>query len=211
MKMYQLVKWFQLNFPQLHTDLLQCNHNFDEHSLNPYHFESDCWSHTMMVCKIAEISGYDKEVLIAALLHDIGKPAARKVNPKNNHVSFYGHEELSVQLAENILSKMMKEEIIDMSEALEIKELIVLHSFLHKNTDPHLIFSKFQHKKQLYVHMVELNRCDNLGRFCSDNDSSDKHYQMLISYSKNMEDAKDHEISITSRLANILENNPVLA
>ena len=211
MKMYQLVEWFQLNFPQHHTALLQCNHNFDRDSLNPYHLESDCWSHTMMVCKIAEISGYNKEVLIAALLHDIGKPAARKINPKNNHVRFFGHEELSVQLSENILFKMMEDGIIDMYEVLEIKELIALHSFLHKHTDPHLLFKKFQHKKQLYIHLVQLNRSDNLGRFCSDNDTSDKHYERLVSYSKNMDDLKSHEKYIVGRLADISENGPDVA
>ena len=95
MKIYQLIEWFQINYPDMHQALLQCNHNFDEKDLNPYHLESDCWSHTMMVCKIAELSHYEKVVQIAALLHDIGKPASRKINPRNNHVQFFGHENLS--------------------------------------------------------------------------------------------------------------------
>lgn len=66
MQMYQLIEWFQANYAELHNDLLNCNHNYDEKDLNPYHLESDCWSHTMMVCKIAELSGYDQIILYNA-------------------------------------------------------------------------------------------------------------------------------------------------
>ena len=119
--MYQLIEWFQVKYPELHNDLLQCNHNFDEENLNPYHLESDCWSHTMMVCKIAELSYYGKVVQIAALLHDIGKPVSRRINPKNNHVQFFGHEELSAKMAVNILDHMMSENIeeIKMFDGIE--------------------------------------------------------------------------------------------
>ena len=89
MKMFTSVSWFQQNFAHLHQELLQCNHNFDTQELNPYHLESDCWSHTMLVCKVAELKAYDLPVLIAALLHDLGKPLAREVNPRNNHVRFF--------------------------------------------------------------------------------------------------------------------------
>ena len=81
--MYELISWFQINYPQLRDELKNCMHNFDDAKLNPYHLESDCWSHTMMVCKIAELEDFDKVVQIAALLHDIGKPLVRRVNPRS--------------------------------------------------------------------------------------------------------------------------------
>lgn len=189
--MYQLVEWFQLNFPKLHQELLQCNHNYDHQDLNPYHLESDCWSHTMLVCKVAELSGYDKVVQVAALLHDIGKPKARKINPRNNHVQFFGHEEISARMSEPVLQQMLQEGILNTEESLEVLELISKHSLLHKEVDPQDLFHMFEDKKDLYIHLVELNRCDALGRFCADNGFSDERYKRLISYAKNMQKSKD--------------------
>ncbi len=184
MKMYQLIEWFQIHFPDMHNDLLQCNHNFDEKDLNPYHLESDCWSHTMMVCKIAELSAYDKVVQIAALLHDIGKPSSRKINPNNNHVQFFGHEELSASMAEGVLFIMVQENIISKEECDEIQELILLHSLLHKEHSEKELLKRFSNRKSFYLHLVELNRCDSLGRFCADNNFIDEKYHKLIAYSK---------------------------
>ena len=59
---HRYITWFQEDYSELHKDMAVCNHNYDTQNLNPYHLESDCWSHTMMVCKIAEMSGYGKTV-----------------------------------------------------------------------------------------------------------------------------------------------------
>ncbi len=182
--MYQLVEWFQIYFPALHNDLLQCNHNYDEKDLNPYHLESDCWSHTMMVCKIAELYEYDKVVQITALLHDIGKPQSRKVNPRNNHVQFFGHEDLSSQMSVEILDLMIDQNMVTSDEKKEIIELIEKHSFLHKVNDEKVLYEVFKNRKTFYIHLVQLNRCDSLGRFSADNNFNDKKYRKLIGYSK---------------------------
>jgi len=180
--MYQLVEWFQVNYSELHNDLLQCNHNFDEQDLNPYHLESDCWSHTMMVCKIAELSAYDKVVQIAALLHDIGKPSSRKINLKNNHVQFFGHEELSAFMSKDVLSLMVQENTISKEEQIEIQELVLLHAFLHHDIEEKELSKRFENRKSFYIHLVQLSRCDSLGRFCADNKFSDERYHKLMSY-----------------------------
>lgn len=163
--MYYYVTWFQYNYKELHKDMLQCNHNVDHTSLNPYHLESDCWSHTMMVCKIAEIQNYDKVVQIAALLHDIGKPKARTVNPKNNHVRFFGHENISAELSINILNKMLLEEMITTTEMQDILLLITYHGEFYKNNDPKSIYEKFKYDKKLFILLTQLHYCDNVGRF----------------------------------------------
>ncbi len=168
MKMYQLVEWFQVHYPEIHQDLLRCNHNFDEKDLNPFHLESDCWSHTMMVCKLAELGNYDKVVQIAALLHDIGKPASRKINPRNNHVQFFGHEELSAQMAVDVLDRMMQEEIINTLEKEEVIKLITHHAFLYKHSEANELLEYFGGDKIFCRHLVQLIRCDSLGRFCPD-------------------------------------------
>ncbi len=143
----------------------------------------------MLVCKVAELYEYDNVVLVAALLHDLGKPKARKVNPRNNHVQFFGHEEQSVRFAEEVLTQLLDEGHITHRELVEINELIALHSLLHKEIDPHELFMQFKNKKSLYIHLVQLNRCDALGRFCQDNGFSEEKYQRLIAYSKNMSDS----------------------
>ncbi|MCF6244169.1 MAG: HD domain-containing protein [Sulfurovum sp.] len=182
MKMYQIVEWFQINYPELHNDLLQCNHNFDETDLNPYHLESDCWSHTMLVCKIAELYNYDKVVQIAALLHDISKPNSRKINPINNHVQFFGHEELSALMSEDVLCLMVQENIISKEEQIEIRELVLMHGFFHQDLNEKELSKHFMHRKSFYVYLVQLSRCDSLGRFCPDNRFSDERYDKLMSY-----------------------------
>ena len=75
--MYHYITWFQNNYPELHNALIACDHNYNYMHLNPYHLESDCWSHTMMVCKIAEIQGYDKSDF--AFIHIIIEVSRRAV------------------------------------------------------------------------------------------------------------------------------------
>jgi len=166
--MYRYITWFQENYPRLKEEMAACDHNYDHRNLNPYHLESDCWSHTMMVCKMAEINHCDKVVQIAALLHDIGKPSARKVNPRNNHIQFFGHEKLSAQRAEEILLSMREEGMIDRTEKKEIIKLIAHHSFLYLHPDIEDLLDAFDRDLSFCIHLVEVSRCDNQGRFCSD-------------------------------------------
>ena len=147
--------------------------------LNPYHLESDCWSHTMMVCKIAEISHYDKVVQVAALLHDIGKPDSRKINPRNNHVQFFGHEALSAKMAVEILEHMTEEEIVSSLEKNEIIKLIAEHAFLHKYKEVNALQEYFGDDKDFCIHLVQLSRCDSFGRFCPDLPSEEKYETLL--------------------------------
>ena len=144
--------------------MLHCNHNVDHKNLNPYHLETDCWSHTMMVCKIAETQGYDKVVQISALLHDVGKSGSRKVNPINNHVRFFGHERLSTEISREILKCMVLEEIITVDEMNDILKLISYHGDVY-NQDKKFMYALFNNDKRLYDLRIQLNYCDDLGRF----------------------------------------------
>lgn len=163
--MLDLLNWFQKNYPEHKEALLNCHHNFDHNESNPYHVEGDCWSHTMMVCKMAELKGYDKVVQVAALLHDIGKPDARKINPHNNHVQFFGHEERSFELAEPLVADLVEKGFVTFDESSEILELVLLHGYLYKEQDMKKIEARFQGKHTLLKHLIELSECDDLGRF----------------------------------------------
>ncbi len=164
--MTEFIDWFSTTYPKYKEALLNCHHNFNNSETNPYHVEGDCWSHTMMVCKIAELKGYDKIVQISALLHDIGKPQSRKINPKNNHIQFFGHEKKSALLAKPILKELVEKKKITEEESLEIEELISLHGILYKITHQEII-ERFKGRENFFRHLVELVECDNLGRFAN--------------------------------------------
>lgn len=163
--MVELLNWFQKTYPEHKEALLKCHHNFDHEETNPYHVEGDCWSHTMMVCKIAELKKYDRVVKVAALLHDIGKPQMRKINPDNKHVQFFGHEERSFELAKPLVLDLVVKGFISFEESLEVLELVLLHGYLYKEQDIKKIEKKFQGKQGLLKHLLELAECDDLGRF----------------------------------------------
>jgi len=161
--MIQLLNWFQTNYPDIKKSLLECNHNFDDNETNPYHVEGDCWSHTMMVCKVAQLRGYSIVVQVSALLHDIGKPTVRRVNPQNNHVQFFGHEEVSAQMAEPIVADLVAREILTQDEGDEVIELISLHGEIYKHRDE--VEERLKDKPSWLQHLLELSECDDLGRF----------------------------------------------
>jgi tRNA nucleotidyltransferase (CCA-adding enzyme) len=165
--MIELLIWFQTNYPELKKALMESQHNFDDSDVNPYHIEGDCWSHTMMVCKIAQLNGYDRVVEVSALLHDIGKPNSRTINPKNNHVQFFNHEELSAKMAEPLVDDLVARAMLNREEADEVLELIRLHTYLYKEYNSDLIYEKFKGRPKLFKHLLELCKCDDMGRFTS--------------------------------------------
>jgi len=162
--MLQLLNWFQTTYPHLKQALLECHHNFDDTETNPYHVEGDCWSHTMMVCKIAQLKGFDKVVQVTALLHDIGKPNSRKINPLNNHVQFFGHEELSAEMAKPLVADLVEREMITVSESEEVLKLIAFHGDFYRHTEEEM-YEKFKDKLELFKHLIDVRICDDLGRF----------------------------------------------
>jgi len=161
--MIQLLNWFQTTYPHLKQDLLESHHNYNSKETNPYHIEGDCWSHTMMVCKIAQLKGYDKVVQVSALLHDIGKPQSRKINPKNNYVNFHGHEALSAKIAKPLLADLVAREMLTQVEADEVIELIALHGEIYKDREG--VEKRLKDKPSWLQHLLELSECDDLGRF----------------------------------------------
>ena len=161
--MIQLLHWFQTIYPHLKQELLECHHNFDDSDTNPYHVEGDCWSHTMLVCKVAELKGYDRVVQISALLHDIGKPQSRKINPQNNYVNFRGHEELSAQMAKPLVDDLVAREMLSKVEADEVLELITLHGEIYNDREK--VEKRLENRPLWLKHLLELSECDDLGRF----------------------------------------------
>ena len=161
--MIQLLQWFQTNYPELKEALLNCHHNFNSNETNPYHIEGDCWSHTMMVCKVAQLKGYSRVVQLSALLHDIGKPQSRKIDPKRGYVIFLGHEEVSAKMAKPLVADLVLKEILTKEEAEEVITLIALHGEIYK--DRAGVEERLKDRPIWLQHLLELSECDDLGRF----------------------------------------------
>ena len=161
--MVEFIKWFSINYPEIKHSLLKCNHNFDDRETNPYHIEGDCWSHTMMVCKIAEIKNFSRIVQVAALLHDIAKPLCRTINPEKKFVYFKNHEQKSAIMAKPILKKMEKDNLITKEEIKPILIIIALHGEVYRDLSK--VKKRLKNKPKVLQYLLELNICDDLGRF----------------------------------------------
>ncbi|RYG47195.1 HD domain-containing protein, partial [bacterium] len=61
--------------------------------------DSDVWDHTLRV--VGNVGAGDLELTLAALLHDVGKPATRTIH--EGHVRFFGHEKVGAEMTREIL------------------------------------------------------------------------------------------------------------
>ena len=66
----------------------------------------DVYEHLLRTLQGAADKGFSTEVRMAALLHDIGKPATRTVGGKNKEYSFFGHEVVGSRMTRKILKRL---------------------------------------------------------------------------------------------------------
>jgi predicted kinase len=153
-------------FEKYHNHILeQLKKTYHQHSNgrpNPFHLENDCLTHTKMVYE--KVKTENVNVLIAAILHDVGKIYTR-VEKESGRVSFFGHENVSMVYAIGILNKM--EKVFPKIEKKLILEMIAWHGQLwrKKNSDQRtkLINQKFSHDK-FYENFLQLVKADAYGR-----------------------------------------------
>jgi len=97
---------------------------------DPVHRHKDVYRHTLAVVDKIVASeppgtGPDTALRMAALLHDIGKPATRRIGPEG--VSFHHHEVVGAQMARKRLQALrFPSDFVD-----EVTELIALHLRFH--------------------------------------------------------------------------------
>jgi poly(A) polymerase len=63
----------------------------------------DVWHHSLLVMRQAGIG--DLTLTLAALLHDVGKPATRFVDGEG-HIRFFGHESVGAEIAATLLRRL---------------------------------------------------------------------------------------------------------
>jgi putative nucleotidyltransferase with HDIG domain len=69
-----------------------------------YH-QFDVLDHSLLACDYAAKKGYSREVRLASLFHDIGKPCVREMD-KSGVYTFYRHEEKSASMCQKIMNHL---------------------------------------------------------------------------------------------------------
>lgn len=67
------------------------------------HHEFDVWAHTM---KVVDACRPDPILRVAALLHDVGKPATRALSDKTGDYTFYQHEITGAAMTDRIANRL---------------------------------------------------------------------------------------------------------
>jgi poly(A) polymerase/tRNA nucleotidyltransferase (CCA-adding enzyme) len=79
----------------------------------------DVYEHLLRSLQHAADKGYSLELRLAALLHDIGKPASRRWSEEKKDWTFHGHEVIGAKMAKNILKNLkFPRETVDTVAAL---------------------------------------------------------------------------------------------
>ena len=66
----------------------------------------DVYEHILRTLQGAADKGFSTELRLAALLHDIGKPATRTIGGKNKEYSFFGHEVVGARMTRKIMKRL---------------------------------------------------------------------------------------------------------
>ncbi|MBI4224763.1 MAG: HD domain-containing protein [Candidatus Sungbacteria bacterium] len=65
------------------------------------------WEHNLKALEYGAKTGYPPLICLAALLHDVAKPATRgPINTKNDEWTFYGHDVIGAKMATRILERL---------------------------------------------------------------------------------------------------------
>ncbi len=92
----------------------------------------DVYEHNLRTLQAAADKDFPEHVRIAALFHDIGKPATRRTGGKNKHYTFFGHEVVGARMTKSILERLkLPRETID-----TVVNLVRWHMFF---SDPEMI------------------------------------------------------------------------
>lgn len=92
----------------------------------------DVYEHLLRSLQAAADKGFSTEMRLAALLHDIGKPATRREGGKNKRYTFFGHEVVGARMTKKIMERLK----MPNDTAKKVETLVRWHMFF---ADPDLI------------------------------------------------------------------------
>jgi tRNA nucleotidyltransferase (CCA-adding enzyme) len=122
----------------------------------------DVFEHLLRTMQAAADKGFSTEVRIAALLHDIGKPATRRTGGKNKHYTFFGHEVVGERMTKKILNRLKYPK----AESEIIEKLVRWHMFF---SDPDEITLAAVRRTIVRIgeeqieNLLNLRVCDRIG------------------------------------------------
>ena len=122
----------------------------------------DVFEHLLRTLQAAADKDFPSEIRIAALFHDIGKPATRRTGGKNKLYTFFGHEVVGARMTKTILERLkLPRETID-----DVVNLVRWHMFF---SDPDLITLAAVRRTIVRIgeehieNLLNLRVCDRIG------------------------------------------------
>ena len=122
----------------------------------------DVFEHLMRALQHAADKGWDLDVRLAALLHDIGKPRTRLWSDEKNDWTFHGHDVVSAKMTKKILTDLkFPKETIE-----KVSTLVRTHMFF---SDPEVVTLSAVRRviarvgKENINDLVNLRVCDRIG------------------------------------------------
>lgn len=122
----------------------------------------DVFEHNLRTLQAAADKDFAFHIRLAALLHDIGKPATRRTGGKNKHYTFFGHEVVGARMAKSILERLkFPRETIDI-----VVNLVRWHMFF---SDPEQITLSAVRRTIVRIgeehieDLLNLRVCDRIG------------------------------------------------
>ncbi|GHV60587.1 HDIG domain-containing protein [Spirochaetia bacterium] len=124
-----------------------------------YH-QFDVLDHSLLACDYAGRAGYPLEVGLAALFHDIGKPAVRKLDEAGIW-TFYQHEKISAEITRKILTRLRYSN----AQIDSTCHLIAEHMFHYEETWSDAAVRRFiiSAGEENLENLYRLRRCDAYG------------------------------------------------
>lgn len=122
----------------------------------------DVYEHLLRSLQAAADKGYSTEMRLAALLHDIGKPATRREGGRTKKYTFFGHEVVGARMTGKIMKRLkMPKELAE-----KVETLVRWHMFF---SDPDLITLAAVRRTIARVgqdnieNLLNLRVCDRIG------------------------------------------------
>jgi len=120
------------------------------------------WEHSLRTLQHAADKGFPLHIRLAALLHDVAKPATRRDDTSKGHATFYGHEVVGARTAKHVLEclKYPRETIEN------VRKLVRYHMFFSDIEQITLsAVRRIVHNvgPELVRDLMDLRTCDRIG------------------------------------------------